>query len=51
MPLVHTKGVINQASINISLYKYKLPAIVATSLDAVGSWQIVLPMPNLERAY
>ena len=20
-------------------------------LDAVGSWQIILPMPNLERAY
>ena len=20
-------------------------------VDAVGSWQIILPMPNLERAY
>ena len=21
------------------------------TLDAVGSWQMILPMPNLERAY
>ena len=29
------------------------PAMVSSicTLDAVGSWQIILPMPNLERAY
>ena len=26
---------------------YEIPCI----LDAVGSWQIILPMPNLERPY
>ena len=25
--------------------------ILSYILDAVGSWQIILPMPNLERTY
>ena len=29
----------------------RTPMRVNIALDAVGSWQIILPMPNLERTY
>ena len=29
--------------------KYKILRLI--SIDAVGSWHIILPMPNLERPY
>ena len=34
-----------------SYFYPKVPSINACSLDAVGSWQIILPMPKSERAY
>ena len=33
-----------------SIYLIKMTLSIYT-IDAVGSWQIILPMPNLERAY
>ena len=30
---------------------YKKVFLMVCTLDAVGSWQIILPMPNLERTY
>ena len=37
----------------VPLENTQLEAAVTRSstLDAVGSWQIILPMPNVERAY
>ena len=37
---------------HLSVNQHKTQAIVRDCrLDAVGSWQIILPMPNLERPY
>ena len=35
----------------IFVSKVNLDVQWSNILDAVGSWQIILPMPNLERAY
>ena len=39
--------VCTEIAAHVQTRKYRIMYLV----DAVGSWQIILPMPNLERAY
>ena len=38
-------------SLPIVIALMTLELLMSYSVDAVGSWQIILPMPNLERPY
>ena len=46
-------GLSNQQWVDIAMFASRPNLIFALiyTLDAVGSWQIILPMPKSERAY